>query len=144
MEDRHTSSAYWALRIAFGVVPIAAGLDKFTNLLVDWERYLSPLAARVLPVSGGTFMRLAGVVEVVVGLAILLGRARVFGFVACAWLAAIAVNLLSTGRFLDVAARDVVMAVAAFALGRLAQVVERARAAEPVVERGAAAPSRAG
>ena len=70
--DRETS-AYWALRIALGVVPIAAGLDKFTNLLVDWERYLSPLAVKVLPVGPAVFMRAAGVVEVAVGRAFSLG-----------------------------------------------------------------------
>jgi uncharacterized membrane protein YphA (DoxX/SURF4 family) len=142
MEDRNTASAYWSLRIALGVVPIVAGLDKFTNLLTDWVQYLSPLAQRLLPVSPGGFMRAAGVIEVVVGVAILAGKARYFGFVAAAWLAAIVLDLLTTGRFLDVAARDAVMAVAAFALGRLAQVHERARAPQPLqAARHAASPA---
>ena len=55
-------SPYWALRLGFGVVPIAAGLDKFTNLLVDWTTYLSPLAKSTLPVSPATFMGLVGVI----------------------------------------------------------------------------------
>lgn len=126
MEARQGRSAYWALRIALGVVPIVAGLDKFTNLLADWESYLSPLAIKVIPLSPATFMHVAGVVEVVVGAAILLGHARTFGWVAMAWLAAIAVNLLTTGHYFDVAARDAVMAVAAFALARLAEVEEPA------------------
>ena len=126
MQEKHMNSAYWALRIALGVVPVVAGLDKFTNLLTNWDMYLSPLAARVLPVSPALFMRACGVVEVVVGAAILLGHARIFGWVAMGWLAAIAVNLVSTGNFLDVAARDAVMAVAAFALAQLAQVHEHA------------------
>ncbi len=129
MHERHMTSAYWALRIAFGVVPIVAGLDKFTNLLVSWQGYLGPLARSLLPVSPAAFMHVAGIVEVIVGVAILLGKARIFGFVACVWLAAIALELLSTGHFLDVAARDAVMAVAAFALGRLAQAVEERGAA---------------
>ncbi len=124
MQDNHESSAYWALRIALGVVPIVAGMDKFTNLLADWERYLSPLAARVIPVSPAVFMRAAGVIEVIVGLGILLGYARVFGWIAMAWLAAIAVDLVTTGHFLDVAARDAVMATAAYALARLAPAHE--------------------
>jgi uncharacterized membrane protein YphA (DoxX/SURF4 family) len=126
MQEKHMNSAYWALRIALGVVPVVAGLDKFTNLLTNWDMYLSPLAARVLPVSPAVFMRACGVVEVVVGAAILLGHARIFGWVAMGWLAAIAANLVSTGNFLDVAARDAVMAVAAFALAQLAQVHEHA------------------
>jgi uncharacterized membrane protein YphA (DoxX/SURF4 family) len=143
MQERHTASAYWALRISFGVVPIVAGLDKFTNLLVYWPGYLSPLAAHLLPFSPVAFMRIAGVVEIVVGAAILLGYARIFGWIAMAWLAAIALNLISTGHFLDVAARDAVMATAAFALARLAQVYERAAAGQPAAHARPAEPARA-
>jgi uncharacterized membrane protein YphA (DoxX/SURF4 family) len=128
MQDNHEASAYWALRLALGVVPIVAGLDKFTNLLVDWERYLSPLAVKVLPVSPALFMRVAGVIEIVVGAAILLGNARWFGWVAMGWLVAIALNLVTTGHYLDVAARDLVMAAGAYALARLAPAHEPAHA----------------
>ena len=51
MEEKHTLVAYRVLRIAYGVVPLVAGLDKFTNLLTDWKMYLSPLAVHVLPVA---------------------------------------------------------------------------------------------
>lgn len=131
MKDKRIESAYWALRVVFGVIPIAAGLDKFANLLTDWERYLSPLAARILPISPAHFMRLAGVIEILVGAAILLGYARVFAWVAGVWLAAIALNLLSTGHYFDVAARDVAMAVSAFALARLAPLHEPVSARAP-------------
>lgn len=133
MQDHGTGTAYWALRLVFGIVPIVAGLDKFTNLLADWQGYLSPLAARLLPVSPATFMGIVGVVEIAVGAGILAGHARVFGLVAAGWLLAISLNLLSSGRFLDVAARDVALAVAAFALARLAPLHESAhgRAEEP-------------
>jgi uncharacterized membrane protein YphA (DoxX/SURF4 family) len=140
MHEKHVASSYWALRVALGVVPIVAGLDKFTNLLADWQGYLSPLALRVLPMSGSTFMHLAGIVEIVVGAGILLGQARVFGWIAMGWLLAIALNLVSSGRFLDVAARDVVMAVGAYALARLAAVMETARATRRA---GAARPADA-
>lgn len=144
-QSRSLTSAYWALRVALGVVPIAAGLDKFTNLLADWEGYLSPVFARLMPMSGGAFMRLAGVVEVVVGAAILLGFARVFAWVAMGWLLAITVNLVSMGAFLDLAARDVVMATAAFALARLAGAYEpaRARTRHPAPDPASASPARA-
>ncbi len=132
MEPRHTDSSYWALRVAYGVVPIVAGLDKFTNLLTDWTQYLSPLATKVIPLAPSTFMHVVGVIEIAVGAAILLGFARIFGFVASAWLAAIALNLLTTGHYFDVAARDATMAVGAFALGKLAQLHERATSASGV------------
>jgi uncharacterized membrane protein YphA (DoxX/SURF4 family) len=130
MQEKNVASSYWALRVALGVVPIVAGLDKFTNLLADWETYISPLARAILPMSGSTFMHVVGIVEIVVGAGILLGYARVFGWVAMGWLLAIALNLVSSGRFLDVAARDVVMAAGAFALARLARGVEAVRVAD--------------
>jgi uncharacterized membrane protein YphA (DoxX/SURF4 family) len=125
MQDKRISSAYWALRLVFGIVPIVAGLDKFTNLLADWQGYLSPLALRLLPVSPRVFMGAVGIVEIVVGIGVLAGWARVFGWIAGAWLLAIALNLLLTGRFFDVAARDVALAVAAFSLARIAPLRER-------------------
>lgn len=126
MQDKRISSAYWALRLVFGLVPIVAGLDKFTNLLANWQDYLSPLAVRLLPVSPATFMGLVGVIEIAVGIGVLAGWARIFGWVAAGWLLAIALNLLLTGRYLDVAARDVALAVAAFALANLAPLREPA------------------
>ncbi len=141
MQERRLDSAYWALRIAFGVVPIVAGLDKFTNLLVDWKIYLSPLAARLLPVAPATFMHVVGVVEVLVGIAVIGAFTRVGAWVAVAWLALIALNLVASGHHLDVAARDAVMAVGAFALARLAEVREQTRQAsgQPAAPRPAGA-----
>jgi uncharacterized membrane protein YphA (DoxX/SURF4 family) len=129
MKNDRTNWAYWALRLVFGVVPIVAGLDKFTNLLADWQGYLAPVAVRFLPVSPGAFMAVVGVVEVAVGIGVLAGYARFFGWIAAAWLLGIAANLLVGGRFLDVAARDVALAVAAGALAKLAPLHERAERA---------------
>jgi uncharacterized membrane protein YphA (DoxX/SURF4 family) len=116
-----------ALQITLGATAFAAGLDKFFNLLTDWEQYLSPVAARRLPISSKNFMRLTGVVEMGVGAAILKGPAREAAYVASAWLAAITANLISSGKYLDIAARDANMAVAAFVLARLCEREERAR-----------------
>jgi len=112
------SDAKTLLRIGYGLVPIVAGADKFTNLLVDWDRYLSPKVERRLPVDGRTFMRLVGVVEIAAGL-LVLRRPRVGGAVVSAWLAAITGNLLSMGKYLDIAARDALLAVGAAALAMM-------------------------
>ena len=138
MQDHRTENAYWALRLVFGPVPIVAGLDKFTNLLTDWQQYLAPFAVRLLPVSPAAFMRVAGIVEIAVGVGVLAGFARVFGWIAAAWLAAIALNLVASGGYLDVAARDLALAVAAGALARLAPLHERA-----AVREAPGAPARA-
>ena len=115
------NSAWWALRVGLGLGPFLAGLDKFFNILADWGMYLSPVAERFLPVSPPVFMRAVGVVEMAVGLLILAGQTRIGGYLAMGWLLAIAVNLVTTGMFYDLAVRDVEIAIAAYALARLTE-----------------------
>jgi uncharacterized membrane protein YphA (DoxX/SURF4 family) len=107
------------LRIGYGLVPLLAGADKFTNLMTRWEKYLSPVAERMLPVRATTFMKVVGVVEMAVGLAVLTKWPRRGAYVASAWLAAITANILTSGEHYDVAARDALLAAGAFALGRM-------------------------
>ncbi len=110
------------LRFTFGVVPIVAGLDKFTNLLVNWENYLNPLVLRFLPLSGHAFMSIVGVIEIVAGI-LTLARPRLGGYIVSAWLFCIAFSLIASGRYLDVAVRDLVMAVGAFTLANLTATI---------------------
>ena len=112
------------LRFTFGFVPIVAGLDKFTNLLVNLEGYLSPLALRILPLSGHALMGVIGVVEIGAGV-LVLTRPRIGGYVVMAWLTCIALSLIVSGRYLDVAVRDLVMAIGAFTLASLTPNAER-------------------
>lgn len=112
-------SVYWPLRIAYGLVPIVAGLDKFAGLLTDWDKYLSPTLAGLLPVAPHTFLHIVGIIEIVAGLVVLTGLARLGGYIVAAWLVAIALNLVAAG-VLDVAVRDLVMALGAWTLSRLA------------------------
>jgi uncharacterized membrane protein YphA (DoxX/SURF4 family) len=122
--------AWWALRIGLGAAAFLAGLDKFFNLLTQWTNYLSPVIAKMLPVSDGTFMHIIGVIEMAVGLAILTRWTRIGSYVAMVWLAAIALNLITTGRFFDVAVRDLEMAIASFTLARLTETREPVPVAE--------------
>src|SRR5262249_27837168 len=115
------NAGYWALRIAFGLGPLLAGLDKFTNFLVNWEKYLSPTAIRMLPVSPTNFMHLVGVIEIIVGLGILFGATRVFGYIAMVWLWAIAANLILSGGYYDIAMRDILLGMGAYALARVTE-----------------------
>ena len=84
--------------------------------------YLNPTVERLLPVSGATFMHIVGVIEMIVGLAILTRWTRLGSYVAMIWLVLIAVTLVSGGMFLDVAVRDLEMAIAAYTLARLTEV----------------------
>ncbi len=120
--DSRLNPVFWSLRLAFGLTAFLAGADKYLNLLTNWEQYASPLVLNVLPVSAGVLMRVAGAIEIVVGLAVLAGVTRLGGYVVAAWLTLIALSLLTTGHFFDVAVRDLVMAVGAFALARISEV----------------------
>ncbi|HXY09660.1 MAG TPA: DoxX family protein [Terriglobales bacterium] len=119
--DSRLDQAWWALRIGLGVGPFLAGLDKYFHLLANWPAYMSPLALKILPFSAQTFMHIVGVIEMIVGLAILTKWTRLGSYVASVWLLAIAINLVSTGMFFDVAVRDVEIALAAFVLARLTE-----------------------
>jgi uncharacterized membrane protein YphA (DoxX/SURF4 family) len=113
------SEIYWPLRLAYGLIPLLAGLDKYANILANWERYVSPVAASILPMSVEAFLHIVGIVEIVVGLTVLLGWTRLGALVAMAWLVAISLNLLLAG-YLDIAVRDLVMAVGAYTLSMVA------------------------
>ena len=121
-------SAWWALRIGLGLGAFLAGVDKFFDILTNWEMYLSPVAEKVLPVSPAAFMRVVGVVEIAVGLVILAGLVRLGAYVMGAWLLAIALNLVTSGSFYDLAVRDVEIAIAAYTLARLTEAREAGRA----------------
>ncbi|MEJ8755769.1 tRNA (5-methylaminomethyl-2-thiouridylate)-methyltransferase [Pontibacter sp. H259] len=111
----------WALlKYTYAIVPIVAGIDKFTHLLTDWDKYLSPVVADMLPFSPHTFMLIVGVIEIIAGVLVLL-RPRIGGYIVAAWLVGITINLLTTGEYFDIAVRDLVMAVGAFCLAQLSE-----------------------
>jgi len=125
MEDKgKIAPAFWALRLGLGSTAFRAGLDKFTNLLTDWEKYMAPEADQSLPLSRKNFMRLAGVIEMAVGIGILSPRTRMASYAAAAWLLAIAGNLVLNDDY-DIALRDVNLALGAFALAQLSGAREQ-------------------
>ena len=111
--------ARWVLKIGLGVGPVITGFDKFFNKLADWGMYLSPLATKAVPVTGTVFMHAVGVVEIIAGLIVLSRWTRIGSYIVMLWLLGIAVNLLTTGLFYDLAMRDVEIAIGAFALAQL-------------------------
>jgi uncharacterized membrane protein HdeD (DUF308 family) len=76
----------------------------------------------MLPVSVATFMMIVGVIEIIAGI-IVLAKPTVGGYIVMIWLICIALNLISSGRYLDIAVRDLVMAIGAFSPARLATIV---------------------
>lgn len=119
--DRGLLNSWWALRIGFGATAFLAGLDKFFHLLADWDMYLSPWTANLLPFPAETFVKVVGVIEMAAGLLVLSKWTRLGAYVVMAWLVAIALQLLTTGMFFDIAVRDLVMALGAFTLAQLTE-----------------------
>ncbi|MEK6155621.1 hypothetical protein WIW50_20345 [Flavobacteriaceae bacterium 3-367] len=106
------------LKYTFGLVPIVAGLDKFTNILTDWSQYAASGIAGALPFESGTLMGIVGVIEVVAGVLVLV-KTKTGSVIVALWLVLIALVLITSGNYLDVAVRDIVMAIAAFSLFKL-------------------------
>lgn len=124
--DPKLKHAWWTLRIGLGLAPLLAGLDKFFNLLTNWDMYLNPLVPRVLHLSPPSIMHIVGVVEVVAGLLIFSRFTRLAAYIVMIWLLAISANLLTQGLFLDIAVRDIELSLGAFVLAKLTEVRELA------------------
>jgi uncharacterized membrane protein YphA (DoxX/SURF4 family) len=107
------------LRVGFTVAPILFGLDKFANILVDWEQYLAPWIIGIIPVGASDAMHLVGVVEILAGVAVAL-KPRYGAYLVAAWLGGIIVNLLTHSGYYDVALRDFGLMLGALTLARLA------------------------
>lgn len=109
------------LKYTFGLVPIVAGLDKFTNILTSWSQYLSEGFTEILPFEPSTFMIIVGIIEIAAGV-LVLTKTKIGAYIVSAWLTAIALTLIFSWNYVDVAVRDLVMAIAAFSLAKLSEL----------------------
>jgi uncharacterized membrane protein YphA (DoxX/SURF4 family) len=115
--------AFLLLRIAFTVAPILFGLDKFFNVMVDWEQYLAPWINDIVPGSASFAMHVVGVIEIVAGIFVFV-KPRYGAYVVAAWLAGIIFNLLTYSGYYDIALRDFGLMLGALTLARLAKVYD--------------------
>ena len=149
MDEQALERSWKVMRWTYALVPIAAGADKFTNLLADWQKYMSPLAKRVTPMAPRRFMRVVGLIEIAAGVLVLDRRTtRLGAYVVGGWLGAIALNLIAN-RDYDIAVRDIVLGIGAITFARLtkARVAEQrseARTIEPEAEAGRGVPMEPG
>lgn len=126
-KDARLNLSWWTLRVGLGVGPFLAGLDKFFNRLTNWDMYLAPAIPQMLHVSPPAFMHAVGVVEMIAGILVLTRFTRYAAYIVAAWLVAIAGTLVAQGLFLDIAVRDVELALGAFVLAKLTEVREAAK-----------------
>jgi uncharacterized membrane protein YphA (DoxX/SURF4 family) len=118
--NQYANQAFQILRFGFTVAPILAGLDKFFHVLVDWDKYLSPIANNTLGGHGHEFMLVVGIIEIIAGIGVFI-KPRVFAYIVAAWLLLIILNLLTIPGYYDIALRDLGLMLGALALGRLSQ-----------------------
>ncbi|GAA3811291.1 hypothetical protein [Nocardioides panacisoli] len=111
--------AFILLRTVFTIAPIAFGLDKFFDILTDWEQYLAPWINDIVPGNAHQAMLTVGVIEIIAGIAVAVAP-RYGSLLVAGWLAGIVVNLVSMGEYYDVALRDFGLLVGALALAVLA------------------------
>ncbi len=111
--------AFWLLRIGFAALPILFGLDKFFDVLVNWEIYLAPWINDIVPGTAAEAMYAVGVIEILAGIAVAL-KPRYAAYVVAAWLGGIIVSLLTVSGYYDVALRDFGLLLGALTLARLA------------------------
>ena len=116
---RGERDAYKLLYTGFMAAPIIAGVDKFTDKLGNWDKYLSDDIAEKLPVERHTFMQAVGLIEIGAGL-LVAAKPKWGGYVVGAWLAGIVANLWMKPEYRDIALRDFGLALGALALARMA------------------------
>lgn len=109
------------LKYTFVIVPIVAGFDKYLNFLTDWQQYMEGPLLSLLPFSTQTFMMIVGFIEIVAGI-LVWKNSKIGGYVVAAWLTGIALSLLIGFNYVDVAVRDLVMAIAAFSMAKLSEI----------------------
>ncbi len=109
------------LKITYGLLFVVAGMDKFFNIIVNWENYISPFVLEILPVNLSVLMSIVALVEIGMGLLILTKWTKVGAYCVSVWLLIIAINLVIIKDF-DIAVRDVVLAICAIALAKLTEI----------------------
>ena len=72
----------------------------------------------ILPFSTSTFMMVVGSIEILAGI-LVFTKTKTGAYIVSTWLALVALSLIFSGDHLDVAVRDIVMAIAAFVLARM-------------------------
>ena len=123
IKGKHLAQTFNLLKYTFGIVPIVAGADKFTNILTNWGQYLSPTIEENLPISSSLLIAIVGVIEIVAGI-IVFKRPVIGGYIVASWLTLVTLTLLIGFNYLDVAVRDLVMAICALVLARMARSYE--------------------
>jgi len=120
----HAYQAYALLKTGIIITLVLVGLDKFFNLLTHWDIYLSPFAMEIFGGHLGGFIKLVGIIELVIGIG-LYYKTRVFAYIAGIWFILLIFNIILLGRYYDLGVRDFALCLSSFALARLSHLFTR-------------------
>jgi len=124
ISDNKFNSIWTISKYVYGLVPILIGLDKFSFLIVNWNIYVSPTAASIIPMM--YLVPAVGVVEIIAGLLILTNWPRFGAYLVAAWIGVVIVNLFMIGDMYDIILRDVAIAFGYIMFGMLTELKETA------------------
>jgi uncharacterized membrane protein YphA (DoxX/SURF4 family) len=122
--NQRTYRIWLLLKITYGLLFVIAGVDKFFNFVVNWEKYVNPTLLDILPINMFTLMTIVAVIEITLGLLVLTKYTQLGAYGMSAWFLIIIVNLLTMLKYFDIAVRDLVLAIGAYALAQLTTVKE--------------------
>ena len=108
------------LKISYGLLFIIAGLDKFLNLTTNWQQYVNPAILQVIDYS--ILHIIVAIIEITLGILVLTKYTREGAYGIAIWFFIIILNLVTMWHYLDIAARDLVLAIGAICLAKLYEI----------------------
>jgi len=111
------------MQAVFVLIPLLTGLDKFFNLMTNWDHYVSPLILQIVPFSAQQIMLASGPVEMLIGIIVAI-KPRLGSLMVACMLFGIMLNLLTMPKQLHIAFLDLSLAVLAVALFVLSRDVD--------------------
>lgn len=123
--NQKTYRIWLLLKITYGLLFVIAGVDKFFNFVVNWEKYVNPTLLDILPINMFTLMTIVAVIEITLGLLVLTKYTQLGAYGMSLWFLMIIINLLTMFKYFDIAVRDLVLAIGAFALAQLTTIKEK-------------------
>jgi hypothetical protein len=122
VNDKKINNLWTMSKYVYGLVPIVIGLDKFSFLIVDWNIYVSPFAASIIPIT--TLVPFVGIIEIAAGILILTKYPRFGAYLVAAWIGIVIINLFMIGGLYDIILRDVAIAFGYIVFAMLTELKE--------------------
>jgi uncharacterized membrane protein YphA (DoxX/SURF4 family) len=93
------------------------GADKIGNMYAHWTTLISPTTLSMLPLDMAATIKMAGIIEIVIGIAIIGPFTRLGAFFAMLWLSLFAYNMYTFGHpYSPMIAQSAALAIGALVL----------------------------